>query len=645
MDSMSLCLKLLLMLHVSCLLVTTSLAAPPSVPDLLLKFRDSLTNASQLSNWSLNNVPYCKEDTPVWTGLICRKGQFVGLKLEGMGLAGKIDVETLSQLNSLSPLRSISVMNNNFAGPFPDVEKLHSLRGLFLSNNRFSGEIPDGMFSGMNAMMRVLLANNQFTGRIPSSLTGLGKLIKLKLQNNQFEGPIPDFAQKDLDVDFSNNRLEGPIPLHLSGKNAGIFAGNPKLCGKPLKVECPPEEKKKKTFPKIAIIIAAVAGVLLVATLLALLVRRRRRRSNGKVPAKSNVRDDDGKFPIIPRSAAEHSASEIYSRGGEKGKLSFVRADRETFELEDLLRAPAEVLGSGSFGSSYKAMVVTGSVVVRRFRQMTSVGKDEFYGHMTRLGRLSHPNLLPLVAFYYRKEEKLLISDFVEKGSLASLLHSKKASGQQGLDWPTRLKIIKGVAKGLSYLYEELSTLTLPHGHLKSSNVLLDQTFNPLIADYALAPVTNKDHAQQFMVAYKSPESTHHDRVTRKTDVWSLGILILELLTGRFPANYLAQGKGASADLAAWVNSVVREEWTGEVFDKEMGGGKSGEGEMLKLLKIGMCCCEWEVGRRWDIMEAVERIEELKEKDVEDDYSFGSDGDLCVSAMITDEDFSFSKTA
>nr|GMD26327.1 pollen receptor-like kinase 4 [Ipomoea batatas] len=228
MDSMSLCFQLLLMLQVSCLVTTSFAADPPSVPDLLLKFRDSLTNASRLSNWSLNNVPYCNDDTAVWTGLTCLNGQFVGLKLEGMGLAGRIDVDTLSQLNSLSPdshLRSISFMNNNFAGPFPNVEKLHSLRGIFLSNNRFSGEIPDGMFSGMKSMQRVLLANNQFTGRIPSSLTGLRNLSALKLQNNQFEGPIPDFPQKDLDVDFSNNRLEGPIPPHLSGKNASIFAG------------------------------------------------------------------------------------------------------------------------------------------------------------------------------------------------------------------------------------------------------------------------------------------------------------------------------------------------------------------------------------------------------------------------------------
>lgn len=143
------------------------------------------------------------------------------------------------------------------------------------------------------------------------------------------------------------------------------------------------------------------------------------------------------------------------------------------------------------------------------------------------------------------------------------------------------------------------------------------------------------------MVAYKSPEN---DRVTRKTDVWSLGILILELLTGRFPANYLKQGRGPSADLATWVNSVVREEWTGEVFDKDMMNARNGEGQMLRLLKIGMSCCEWNVEKRWDLNEAVERIEELKERDVSDDYSsYASEGDVYSSRAMTDEDFSFSK--
>lgn len=226
------------------------------------------------------------------------------------------------------------------------------------------------------------------------------------------------------------------------------------------------------------------------------------------------------------------------------------------------------------------------------------------------------------------------------------VIAARRGPGQPGLDWPIRLKIIKGVAKGVAYLYKEFPGVTLPHGHLKSSNVLLDNAYEPLLTDYALVPVVNKEHAQLLMVAYKSPEFNQTDSVTRKTDVWSLGILILELLTGKFPANYLTQGKGANADLATWVNSVVREEWTGEVFDKDMKGTKSGEGEMLKLLKIGMCCCEWNAERRWDLREAVEKIMELKERDNDnEDYSSYASEDYAYSSRaMTDEDFSFSVT-
>nr|KYP61360.1 putative LRR receptor-like serine/threonine-protein kinase RLK [Cajanus cajan] len=513
-----------------------------------------------------------------------------------MRLKGDIDVHSLEELPFL---RTLSLMNNDFEITWPDLNKLVGLKTLYLSNNKFSGEVPSQAFQDMKWLKKIHLSNNQFIGSIPISLSSIPRLMELRLDGNQFTGTIPDFHHQLKSFSVANNQLEGEIPAILSNMPVSSFSGNEGLCGAPLD-KCP---TKKKSITSIVVAVVLVILALIVIGAVILLVLRRRKQ-----------------MPEVPSENPPTSEK----KSGNSMRLSFVRDDREQFDLQELLRASAEILGSGVYSSSYKAALLNGPVmVVKRFKQMNNVGRQEFQEHMRRIGRLNHPNLLPLVAFYYRKEEKLLVTDYVYNGSLAVRLHGYQALGQPSLDWGSRLKIVKGVAKGLDYLYKEMPRLIAPHGHLKSSNVLLSESLDPILTDYGLVPVINQDLAPDIMVIYKSPEYLQHGRVTKKTDVWGFGILILEILTGNFPAN-LQQGRGSELSLANWVNSVVPEEWSSEVFDRDMEATKSSEGQKVKLLKIALACCETDVDKRCDIKEAVERTLEVKEIDNEEEDSYSS---------------------
>ncbi|KAL9659337.1 hypothetical protein QQ045_024142 [Rhodiola kirilowii] len=616
-------LVIVIVIQVGAGLVVES-ADPVNEAKVLLKFKSSLSHSGKLNNWDASKTP-CIAGSNVtdWVGVLCSNGKVYGLKLENMDLSGTIDIDSLS---NLSLLRTMSFMNNQFEGALPDIKNLGALRSVYLSNNKFGGEIPSNAFEGMLSLKKVHLAQNKFVGKIPSSLAALPKLLELKLQGNQFDGEIPNFVSKDLkSLDLSNNALSGSIPTGLQNLGTAPFEGNKNLCGGPLQ-QCQDNNADEKGASRRTAIITSsvIVGVALLIIIACLIIPKKRRgpatTSATSATAARQMKEDE--LDQMERGSTHSSTS---SQRGHQNKLSFLRDDDGVrFDMQDLLKASAEVLGSGHFGSTYKAKLLSGkSMVVKRFRQMNNLPREEFHEHMRRLGRLNHPNLHPISAYYYRKEEKLLMSEFIPNGSLAASIHSNHNKEKPSLDWQTRLKILKGIAKGLSYLYTELPSLTTPHGHLKSSNVLLNDSYKPLLNDYSLIPIINQEHAQEHMIPYKSPEYTQHGRITKKTDVWCFGILILETLTGKFPANFLYQlGKGTDdqPDLPTWVSSMIDEDRTSEVFDKDMGSSKSNHGEMLKVLKIGLACCESDVEKRWELKEAVERMEEVKEPDKEDEF-------------------------
>ncbi|XP_022979552.1 pollen receptor-like kinase 4 [Cucurbita maxima] len=624
--------SLFLFLYLSSSSLVLVLSAP-SDTETLLEFKRSLTSARALRDWN-PKVPPCDNNRPNWAGVLCLNGHVRGLRLENMGLKGEVNVDPLV---SLSRMRTLSFMNNTLVGPWPSViSKLHNLRSVYLSYNHFSGAIPDDAFTGMKFLKKVFLTNNEFNGQIPSSLASLSRLMELRLDGNKFRGQVPRLEMPTLKkLNVSNNELEGPIPRSLSHMDPSSFAGNRDLCGDPFP-ECERALISSAGLLKIAVIVIILGVTLAVIAAIFIIMNLRRQPALqlGKGNAGVTEEDQNKYMSSKPTTAVvgdgyrstESSVAQA-KRGAEHGKLLFVRDDREKFDLQDLLRASAEILGSGSFGSSYKATILCNAVVVKRYKHMNNVGREEFHEHMRRLGRLTHPNLLPLVAYYYRKEEKLLISDFVDEGSLASHLHGNHNLEEPGIDWATRLKIIRGIARGMSYLYTSLPSIAAPHGHLKSSNVLLDESLEPLLTDYGLIPVANVEHGQTLMMAYKSPEYAHLGRISKKTDVWSFGILILEMLTGRFPENYLTRNHDTKSDLATWVNNMIKEKKTSLVFDAELGRAReSNKGELLKMLKIALSCCEEDVERRLDLNQVVAQIEDLNDADLSD-----NDGDNFAS--------------
>ncbi|KAL1568140.1 actin-regulating kinase prk1 [Salvia divinorum] len=636
-----------ILLSLLLLLQNLAISSSQSDGEVLLKFKASLDNPAALDTWAGAGPP-CSG----WKGVLCGRGSVWGLQLEGMGLHGVIDVETLA---GLPGLRSLSFKNNDFDGALPNLTGHGALKSVFLSNNKFSGEISDGAFYGMNSLKKLHLENNKFSGTIPATLATAPRLIELALQDNEFEGEIPNFEQQSLkNLNVSNNRLVGQIPGSLSRLDASSFSGNDDLCGAPLE-ECPAnydspanydyydDRRRHHRFPETTI---AVVAILLGAALIALLgvciflICRKKGSHQGAAPAAAAA--------AAPATAdlnqMERGGESAAAGGSEGGKpsvrlLTFLKEDSEKFDMHELLRASAEVLGGSAFGSTYKAGLNGKKMAVKRFKHMNQVSKEDFNEHMRRLGRMSHRNVQPIVAFYYKKEEKLLVTAFAENVSLAARLHGNQARDHRSLDWTARLRIVKGVAKGLLYLHNELPSLTPAHGHLKASNVLLDAAFTPLLTDYGLIPIVNNEQAEESMVAYKSPEYKETGKLTKKTDVWSFGFLILEILTRK--ASGVEQQ--ADVDLATWVETAIANESSGagaEVFDQEMAGASHSQVEMMKLLKIGLSCCEADVEKRPEMKEVAEKVEEIKEREFDDDFysSYASESDMLSSRGLS-EDF------
>ncbi|KAJ7296912.1 hypothetical protein O6H91_Y090900 [Diphasiastrum complanatum] len=589
---------------------------PSADAQALLDFQRAADLDHKLNgSWTAGSDP-C---TAGWTGIRCDGlNQVIKIELPNVGLRGNLGANTVSRLSNL---HVINLMQNSLSGSIPpDLGLCTSLWQIFLNSNGFNGSIPD-VWLGMHRLHRLYLSNNSLQGQIPVSLATLRMLYSLRLEGNHLSGSIPDLGNSNLtDLSFADNNLLGQIPFSFRLYEKASFLGNPLLCGDPLTTQCEEVEapaistsvqpgstlgsRSKRGLKALWLVFIALADVVVVValTLSFLAYYKHKYSSNGSERGKLQS------MKVAPHGPESTEMMSQFSLGGQgvvppwadgssrhMGRLYFCRGSGgRRFGIEELLCASAETLGKGSVATTYKvALPGIATVVVKRLLGKNEMPTAKFEEHMGALGKLTHPNVVPLFAYYhYGERERLLIYEYMPNGSLHDRLHGKNSGWSPGrgtLPWTTRRGIAHAVSKGLTFLHEARQMHKLPHGNINSSNILLDANWVARISGFS--PFWNAEMVVKWGSGYRAPECNKAKHVSQKADVYSYGVLLLEILSRKQPSLHVSNPSNG-IDLPLWINSLPKQEWR-SALDSEIAKNCSNEdeNEMLDFLQIALKCC------------------------------------------------------
>ncbi|RVW25936.1 putative leucine-rich repeat receptor-like protein kinase [Vitis vinifera] len=552
----------------------------PDEREALMQIRDIVNATVDLhKNWT---GPPCQEDVSKWFGITCSKGHIIRIVLEGIELTGSFPPAFLQKIAFLN---TVSFKNNSVFGPIPNLTGLIHLESVFFSQNNFSGSIP-------------------------LDYIGLPNLTVLELQENSLGGHIPPFDQPTLTTfNVSYNHLEGPIPetpvlqrfpeSSYDHKLPSVWASSRKSVSCFSSCSCHCHSTSSPHFSK------SIQG------------KEKGTRNMGKSQRKeATTGQQTGEGSVEWAEKRRHSWE---SRGDPERTvaLEFFDKDIPVFDLDDLLRASAEVMGKGKLGTTYKATLESGSAVaVKRLKDLNGLSKKEFVQQMQLLGKTRHENLVEIVSFYYSKEEKLVVYEFVPHGSLFELLHENRGAARVPLNWSRRLSIIKDIAKGLTFLHQSLPSHKVPHANLKSSNVLIHSTgqnCHSKLVDFGFLPLLPSRKSSEKLAVAKSPEFALGKKLTQKADVYCFGIIILEVITGRIPGEASPGINATVEDLSDWVRTAVNNDWSTDVLDVEIVAAREGHDEMLKLTGIALECTDTTPEKRPKMTEVLRRIQEIED--------------------------------
>ncbi|XP_076906115.1 receptor kinase-like protein Xa21 [Bidens hawaiensis] len=517
------------------------------------------------------------------------------LDLHRNNLSGSVPKE-LFKLSSLSIILDLS--QNNLSGVLPqEIGNLKLLGSLDLSKNHFSGEIPSGLGSCIS-LQNLNLSGNLFYGSVSEAFTSLKGLEYVDLSRNNFSGHIPTNLQQLLltYLDISYNNFEGDVPVKgvFSNTSAISIIGNTRLCGGIPELHLPrctsttsnSERRTRKLYVRAIVAISlcsVVAGLSMLAFILLYCCIKRKRDK-----------------------PSESTLAECFE------KISYGKLFKATegFSSKNLI-------GTGSFASVYKGVIDENGfiVAIKVLNLLHRGGSKSFMAECEALRNIRHRNLLKVITScssidFQGNDFKALVYEFMPNGSLESCLYSI----DHKLDLVQRINIIKDVACALDYLHRGCGNVIV-HCDLKPSNILLDADMVAHVGDFGLAKIlsfeegsnanTSSSSIIRGTTGYAAPEYGLGNEVSTSGDMYSFGILLLEMLTGKKPTDPMFEG---GLGLHSYAMSALADGSVLQILDPMLLIEDVYEYGLISLVKIGVQCSYESPQDRMDIGTTVHKL-------------------------------------
>ncbi|KAG6501234.1 hypothetical protein ZIOFF_041112 [Zingiber officinale] len=522
-------------------------------------------------------------------------------------------------------LTRLEIEDNLFFGKIPS--STPELQVLKASNNRFSGEIP-AVLTGMSRLLNLLLDGNQISGSIPADISALKSLTELNLKNNNLSGNIPPeiglLSELKIIIDLSWNMLSGPIPpemgnLKLNSLNLShnqlsgeiplqlqnqayeqSFSENPDLCSSKSIVNiklCAHRTASidNKSSQRLIRIFLVLGGfMILMVTVIGILVCRWQ---------------PDVIHELLWKLTSFQKVD--FTEANIIGKLT----------VENLI-------GKGGSGEVYRIDISNHTSMTVAVKKIWNTRKTDwkmekaFEAEVKILGEIRHANIVKLLCCISNADSKLLVYEYMENGSLDQWLHRRRArpdsEHNEPLNWPKRLGIAIDAAKGLCYMHHHCPAPVI-HRDVKSSNILLDSEFRAKIADFGLARMLLKAGEPESASAmggtfgYMAPECGYSWKITNKVDIYSFGVVLLELTTGRE-----ALDGDEHENLAGWVARQQRENGNVmELIDKDLNVDVDYLDDIVTVLSLGIECTSRNPASRPSMKDVLHNLMECDRRDLD----------------------------